>query len=668
MHYEALKRSYEAAGHEVRVLSGSPTAEVSRPLPGVVYLPLMSSKSVRWLHRDMPNVMSYMPPRPLSVIRLARELRADYDVYHLFGYGFPLVDLAARILAQRGRRFGITVMGAPYSPSEMGGVVRASFAAYEALLGRGTLRRAYRIQAISHFAADNASFARHHAKIDVIHNGTWPRTLAPVAPATVPREPYILSVGRVQWSKGFQNAVAAIASLKDRVPDIRYVIIGPDSGYRQALERLTKAEDVADRVLFTGAVSDGEKEWYIEHARVTLIPSLYEPFGLVSLEFMIRGKIVVAARTGGLAEIIADGTTGHLFEPGDPNALASALERAWNHSSGDSARMTDAAKYCAAGQLWPVVAAKYLAWYESSGLLVVPARRRPAINIGDKLRPFAAGALRSQRGKPDGCSYGCLDNSVCGCRYGVVGKEPSDFERYAAEKPFFCSSATIPRICQVAMEHAGGVFLDIGAGDGTKLRAALDRGLLRGFRKIVAVDISSERVGRLRSLLPEVEAHVGDVAPLVLEDNSVDFVFSDQVIEHVPDDRAMIAEIHRVLKTGGVAFVGSVLKMSGAWYFHRNGGQWRLDETHVREYESVIAYRTLFEGAGFSVVSEHSTFVEYPAGELLMRLLLRIKLVPAERAASIYEKSKFFRILKPLHVRVPRYRLIYVLLRKADPV
>lgn len=59
---------------------------------------------------------------------------------------------------------------------------------------------------------------------------------------------------------------------------------------------------------------------------MAVVPSLLEPFGLVAIEAMAYGRPVVASRTGGLAEIVVDGETGRLVPPGDPQALAQALE------------------------------------------------------------------------------------------------------------------------------------------------------------------------------------------------------------------------------------------------------------------------------------------------------------------------------------------------------
>jgi len=95
-----------------------------------------------------------------------------------------------------------------------------------------------------------------------------------------------------------------------------------------------------DRVIFAGKVSDAELERQLARCDVFVAPSRYESFGLVFLEAMIFGKPVVGCRAGGMTEVIHEGVSGLLAEPGDAESLAAALTQL----------LTDPAKRAAMGQ------------------------------------------------------------------------------------------------------------------------------------------------------------------------------------------------------------------------------------------------------------------------------------------------------------------------------
>jgi ubiquinone/menaquinone biosynthesis C-methylase UbiE len=215
-----------------------------------------------------------------------------------------------------------------------------------------------------------------------------------------------------------------------------------------------------------------------------------------------------------------------------------------------------------------------------------------------------------------------------------------------------------------ALDRLSGAYLEIGVGYGARLRALIDSGATKGFSRFVVVDASAERIAFARVLLPEAEALVGDAQHLPFADESIDFVFSDQVIEHVASDAAMAREMYRLLRPNGEAYVGSVFKHRWGWYFYRNGGKWRLDPTHVREYESLQQYRRVFEGVGFSVVAETSAQVAFPLGEALLRPIVHAGALSGGAAYDVHGRSPVLRTLSHLRVPIPGYHFCWIHLRK----
>jgi glycogen(starch) synthase len=139
------------------------------------------------------------------------------------------------------------------------------------------------------------------------------------------RAPLVLTWGRVQYEKGFQVLAQAMSTLRSRVPGIECIVAGRGS-YLPELQSQVDIEGVSDIMRLVGFVPDERLRAGVHRAGCVVIPSLYEPFGIVALEALAGGAPLIAARTGGLAELI-DGTgAGMLFEPGNADELATCIE------------------------------------------------------------------------------------------------------------------------------------------------------------------------------------------------------------------------------------------------------------------------------------------------------------------------------------------------------
>ena len=151
---------------------------------------------------------------------------------------------------------------------------------------------------------------------------------APESPAANLKPAYpnrIFASGRLSPEKGFAQLIAAVAMLRQVIPEVELVLAGagPDS---RILPKFAEALGVADRVRFTGWLSRAATRVALSEASVVVVPSVWsEPFGLVAVEAMLAGKPVIASRRGELTEIVRDGETGLLFDSGDVIDLAAKL-------------------------------------------------------------------------------------------------------------------------------------------------------------------------------------------------------------------------------------------------------------------------------------------------------------------------------------------------------
>jgi glycosyltransferase involved in cell wall biosynthesis len=142
-----------------------------------------------------------------------------------------------------------------------------------------------------------------------------------------PDAPLVLAAGRLDPDKGHIRLLDAFGHVQRRVNDARLVICGTSSPWAHAHERSIREHcyelGLERAVIFAGFRSDMTEVY--EAADVFCLPSELEPFGLVFLEAMNAGLPIIAARSGGVPELVTDGVTGLLAYPDDAAALARNL-------------------------------------------------------------------------------------------------------------------------------------------------------------------------------------------------------------------------------------------------------------------------------------------------------------------------------------------------------
>jgi glycosyltransferase involved in cell wall biosynthesis len=249
------------------------------------------------------------------------------------------------------------------------------------LVENAIARRADHLVAVSEFVRRalvcDARVAEE--RVSVVTNALDPARFRPAAaPAAAGEE--VLFVGRLAAEKGLDVLIAAVGQLLRARPSAALAVVGPAAGgtergaYARRCERLVRRLGLDGRVRFAGGVPNPELPELMRRCRVLAVPSVWgEPCGVVVLEGQASGATVVASRAGGIPELIEHGVTGLLCAPGDPGALAAALERAL----GDEALRKSCAEHgprrVAERHAPGAIAAGLLALYER-----LLATRRPA--------------------------------------------------------------------------------------------------------------------------------------------------------------------------------------------------------------------------------------------------------------------------------------------------
>lgn len=208
---------------------------------------------------------------------------------------------------------------------------------------RLALREADGVLAVSRFTAGLVLQAGVHPdRIHVVYTGCDVDRFRPASPnmelrrrllGTTHTGPVLLTVGTLTPRKGHDMVIRALPRLLEKVADAVYLVIG-DGPSRAYLEAVAVSTGVRDHVIFAGQVPDSELPDVYALSDVFVMPSRDQPdtcdvegFGLVFLEANACGKPVVGGRSGGIPEAIADGVTGLLVNPRDPEDIASCLAR-----------------------------------------------------------------------------------------------------------------------------------------------------------------------------------------------------------------------------------------------------------------------------------------------------------------------------------------------------
>lgn len=328
-HVHALATSLAAAGHEVTV--------VSRHAEGAAFDELLDGVRVVRVPEDPPLfpfsgqtllawTMAFNHALTRAALRVAEEVRPEVVHAHdwLVAHAATTVKhhldipLVATVHAtEAGRHQG-------WLPGDMNRSIHSIewWLTYEA-------RRVITCSQYMRWEVTRL-FDLPPEKGEAIPNGVelaeWHADVADVAAvrAEYGDGPLVLFAGRLVYEKGVHDLLAAVPRLRRRHPGLRVVIAG-DGPHQAELRAQAKRLRLGRSVAWTGFLDSGQLPVLAAAADCAVVPSIYEPFGMVALEAAAAGTPLVVADTGGLREIVEHGITGLRFAPGDPAQLANAV-------------------------------------------------------------------------------------------------------------------------------------------------------------------------------------------------------------------------------------------------------------------------------------------------------------------------------------------------------
>ena len=329
-HVRKLAENLVAQGVEVHVLArGTEQSPPEEELDGVIVHRVREPARPR----DLSEFVTWVEHMNADMLAVGVEVgdRYDFDLVH--GHDW-LVAVAGDHLANRFRcPLAVTIHATEYGRHQ--GWVDKHPQSHIHGVEKWMANRADRVIACSAYMREHISdiYDLPEERIAVIPNGIDPADLIPVddldtlrSRFAAPDERLEQLVGRHVYEKGFQLALEALPGLIERVANVRFIVAGSGTAEQELREQATRL-GLDDHGTFLGWIGDDVLHSLYRIADLTVVPSIYEPFGLVALEAMASGCPCLVADTGGLREVVPNDDVGLRFHSRDPDSLGQMAER-----------------------------------------------------------------------------------------------------------------------------------------------------------------------------------------------------------------------------------------------------------------------------------------------------------------------------------------------------
>jgi glycosyltransferase involved in cell wall biosynthesis len=326
-HVQELATHLRDRGHDVVVYTSDmqrehPFERMKEPHDLVDGVPVVRKRAYR-----LPEAIHY-PLMPGQI----EMLRVPADVLHSHSFGYMHTNLLA--LRKRFRDTPLVVTPHYHPPETMqgGGMRHALRAFYDRRIANWVFDQADAI--LFNSDAERERMAHHINDMDktrVIPNGVHTdryEELPDPGPFKERRGiegPMLLYVGRLAENKHLELVIRSMPDLLEEMPDLRFVIAGPDDGAGTGWRDLVEGMGLGGSVSFEGFLSEEDKMAALTAADVFVLPSDWEAFGLVLLEAQACGTPSIVSDRGGPREVIEDGSTGVVVPYGDEDAWRTGL-------------------------------------------------------------------------------------------------------------------------------------------------------------------------------------------------------------------------------------------------------------------------------------------------------------------------------------------------------
>jgi glycogen(starch) synthase len=329
-HVRKLSEALVAQGVAVHVLTRGGRDHVEQEVRAGVHIHRVAEKE---MPHDLDAFVSWVEGMNSHMHAAGRRLgkRLQFDVVH--GHDW-LVAGAAAAIAERLRCPYLTTIHATEYGRHQGWVDKHP-QSYIHGIETWMAGRADHVITCSHYMRGHVAdvYDIDERRVTVIPNGIDPADLQPVgdldelrARFAAPDERLVLLVGRLVYEKGFQLALDAMPQVIRRAGRVRFLVAGSGT-HEGELRKQARRLGLMRHGTFMGWIGDDMLHSLYRIADLCVVPSIYEPFGLVALEAMASGCPCIVADTGGLREVVPNADVGLRFRSRNPRALATMMQR-----------------------------------------------------------------------------------------------------------------------------------------------------------------------------------------------------------------------------------------------------------------------------------------------------------------------------------------------------
>jgi glycogen(starch) synthase len=335
-HVRKLAEALVRQGVSVDVLTRGVADGPQPGQPGVDELAGVTIHRVRepsW-PRDLDRFVAWVEQMNSDMLAAGEALAEEHSYDLIHGHDWLVAQAAVALSERAGVPYVTTIHATEHGRHQ--GWVQDEPQAHIHAVERWMAQRADAVIVCSYYMRGHVAdiFDIDERRIAVIPNGIDPSELRPAGDLQAlrgrfaePSEKLVLFVGRLVYEKGFQLALDALPGVVERVENVRFLVAGSGT-HENELKAQAERLGLSAHGSFLGWIGDDVLHSLYRIADLCVVPSIYEPFGLVALEAMASGCPCIVADTGGLREVVPVGErVGLRFNGGDAEHLGVMIER-----------------------------------------------------------------------------------------------------------------------------------------------------------------------------------------------------------------------------------------------------------------------------------------------------------------------------------------------------